>query len=267
MNGTKWYKLNKSNESLQVFFEEYFEKLETTISDKISAAIKSFGELIFSAVLAFFLEISFDPLNSIWNKISFLQGEKYISLKVIISCGSVFIIILMSCRLLVWLGAKIKAFFSDNKATPGDAYRLEKYFYKQILNEIVTGISLEKKACELEKNMESSETLEQDKALYKIYLIEAVFYFNETTYNISKHNIIEINNEEREQYTEFLNSMNPVIIYSIFEMCVSTLERIICGLEKYGQSSQGAENAKKMFEQYMTAIKKQTSMLSDTLGE
>ena len=267
MNGTKWYKLNKSNESLQVFLEEYFEKLETTISDKISSAVKSFGELIFSAVLAFFLENSFDPLNSIWNKISFFQGEKYTLLKVIISCSSVFLIIWMSCRLLIWLGGKIKAFFSDNKATPGDVYRLEKYFYKQILNEIVTGISLEKKACELEENMKSSETLEQDRALYKIYLIEAVFYFNETTQNISKHNIIEINNKNREQYTEFLNSMDPVIIYSIFEVCVSTLERIIQGLEKYGQSSQGAKRAKEMFKQYMTAIKKQTSMISDTLGK
>ena len=106
--------------------QEYFEKLETTISDKISSAVKSFGELIFSAVLAFFLENSFDPLNAIWNKISFFQGEKYTLLKVIISCSSVFLIIWMSCRLLIWLGGKIKAFFSDNKATPGDVYILEK---------------------------------------------------------------------------------------------------------------------------------------------
>ena len=97
-----------------------------------------------------------------------------------------------------------------------------------MLNDIVTGISLEKKACELAasmkknktefqnledtkkgiktfQNMESiqeSETPVQDSDLYIIYLMESVFYFNEATHNITKNNIFEIYNPGRENYTE-----------------------------------------------------------------
>lgn len=56
MNGTKWYKLNKSNESLQVFLEERFADLEANISSKISSGIESVGEIVFSAGLSFTLE-------------------------------------------------------------------------------------------------------------------------------------------------------------------------------------------------------------------
>lgn len=47
----------------------------------------------------------------------------------------------------------------DNKKSSVDRYKLMTYFYKQILNDIITGISLEKKANEL-INSNERETYE-----------------------------------------------------------------------------------------------------------
>ena len=55
MNGTKWYKLNKSNEPLVVFLDEKFRALELTVYSKIKSGIISVGEIVFGAELAFAL--------------------------------------------------------------------------------------------------------------------------------------------------------------------------------------------------------------------
>ena len=283
MNGTKWYKLNKSNESLQVFLEERFTELEDEISKKISSAIVNIGELIFSAGLAFALEKDMDPLQFIWNKFSILQSQSFCFIREAISCTSIFVLTIGICHLLIWGIRKIQNSIIDNKATPKDAYRLQKYFYMQVLNDIVTGISLEKKACELAastkknktefqdledtkkgiktfQNMESiqeSETPVQDSDLYIIYLMESVFYFNEATHNITKNNIFEIYNPGRENYTEFLKVINPDNICNIIEICISTLDRIKAALEAKGQNSQMAQDAKELFSAYKDSIEKQ----------
>lgn len=257
MNGTKWYKLNKSNESLQVFLEERFADLEANISSKISSVIESVGEIVFSAGLSFTLEKKTDPLNFIWNKFTLFQEESLSFLRMSLSCAIIFLLSMAFCHLLVLGVDKIKKYITDDKETPQDAYRLEEYFYKQVLNDIVTGISLEKKACELSQNMNVKTTLKQDSDLHIIYLIESVFYFNEAIYNINEHNIFEINNPARENYTDFLKSINSDVICNIFQICIETLERIIVELQIEEKNYQMAEDAKKIFLEYVNSIRKQ----------
>ena len=116
---------------------------------------------------------------------------------------------------------------------------------------------MEKKACELSQNMNVKTTLKQDSDLHIIYLIESVFYFNEAIYNINEHNIFEINNPARENYTDFLKSINSDVICNIFQICIETLERIIVELQIEEKNYQMAEDAKKIFLEYVNSIRKQ----------
>lgn len=258
MNGTKWYKLNKSNEPLEVFLEERFSELESTMSSKISSGIVNIGEIVFSVGLTFLLEIKVDPFEKIWGIFPFFKGNTPSFITTSVSCIIIFLLSIAISHLVILFIKRIKAFFSDNKSTPSDAYKLEEYFYKKVLNDIVTGISLEKKSSELLQNIKNSETKEQDTNLYLIYLIESTFYFNQAISHLTEKNIIEINNPNRTEYTDFLQSVNPNILREIFTICTSTLSRIIPALEQHGQSVQSANDAQKTFQTYIESIKNQT---------
>jgi hypothetical protein len=93
--------------------------------------------------------------------------------------------------------------------------------------------------------------------LYIIYLMESIFYFNEAIVNIEDKDFVQINNPEEMDYTFFLYSINPDVICNTFQACVSTLDRIVHGLEKRGRDTTSALNAKKTYEMYIKAIKKQ----------
>ena len=73
--------------------------------------------------------------------------------------------------------------------------------------------------------------------------MESIFYFNEAIVNIEDKDFVQINNPEEMDYT--------------FQACVSTLDRIVHGLEKRGRDTTSALNAKKTYEMYIKAIKKQ----------
>lgn len=259
MNGTKWYKLNKSNEPLEVFLEERFAELESTMSSKISSGIVNIGEIVFSVGLTFLLEIKVDPFEKIWGIFPFFKGNTPSFITTSVSCIIIFLLSIAISHLVILCIKRIKAFFSDNKSTPSDAYKLEEYFYKKVLNDIVTGISLEKKSSELLQNIKKgkSETKEQDTNLYLIYLMESTFYFNQAISHITERNIVEINNPNRTEYTDFLKSVNPNILCDIFTICISTLKRIIPALEQHGQSVENASDACKTFQDYIEDIKKQ----------
>lgn len=259
MNGTKWYKLNKSNEPLEVFLEERFAELESTMSSKISSGIVNIGEIVFSVGLTFLLEIKVDPFEKIWGVLPFFKGNTPSFITTSASCIIIFLLSIAISHLVILCIKKVKAFFSDNKSTPSEAYKLEEYFYKKVLNDIVTGISLEKKSSELLQNIKKSETKEQDIDLYLIYLMESTFYFNQAISHITERNIVEIDNPNRTEYTDFLQSVNPNILCDIFTICISTLKRIIPALDQHGQSVENASDACKTFQDYIKAIKEQTS--------
>lgn len=254
MNGTKWYKLNKSNEPLEIFLEERFAELESTMSNKISSEIVNIGEIIFSVALTFLLEIKADPFEGLWSSLPFFKGNIPSFISTSLSCIFIFLLLIAIGHLVVFIAKIIKSFFCDNKSTPSDVYKLEEYFYKKVLNDIVTGISLEKKSFELHQNVNESITPDQDTNLHLIYLMESTFYFNEAISHITQRHIIEISNPDRIEYTNFLDSVNPNILCNIFEICISTLDRIISELEQYGQSIENAEDAKKTFDDYIKSI-------------
>ena len=56
MNGTKWYKLNKSNEPLEIAIEEQVSRLEEYIDKRSSSTITEVGGTIFSSILAVLVE-------------------------------------------------------------------------------------------------------------------------------------------------------------------------------------------------------------------
>ena len=262
MNGTKWYKLNKSNELMQVFLEGQFDELEATLNKRVSNALVNIGEIVFGAVMAFLLDEKIVPLKNFWDSIPFFQSDSVSFVKTILSCTLIFWGVIGVSHCLVFIFTQIKARWKDRKATPSDAYRLEKIFYKSVLNNIVTGISLEKKAFELSRNQANTATQEQDADLFHIYLVESLFYFNETIYNIEKYNILEINNSSRENYTEFLDDINANAVIKILQICDSTLDRIIRQFkdetpEDNSKSIETAEHMRKFFNGYINSIKKQ----------
>ena len=197
MKGTKWYKLNKSNETLQIFLNENFAKLESTVGDKISESVTRVGEIIFSASIAFAIEQKYDPLDDMWKHLTFLLDEKFGYIRLMISITVIFLAVMLVSHVLIWALKRAKRIFRDNKATPKDAQILEQYFYKQVLNDIITGISLEKKADGLMKGHKFSATKVQDSSLYLIYMVESVFYFGEAIRCIDELKLFEINKDRK----------------------------------------------------------------------
>ena len=266
MNGTKWYKLNKSNEPLEIFLEEQFSKLQESVGDKIFSGVINIGEIIFSAGLTFYLELaaaspqqivkSFLPAEGITKLEAFpLYNAEFCSfISITVSFVITFIVSLVIAKGIIFL---MKRTLLHHRETPMEAYKKEQYFYKKIMNDIITGISLEKKAFELNSGIGKSATPKQDLDLYIIYLMESIFYFNEAIVNIEDKDFVQINNPEEMDYTFFLYSINPDVICNTFQACVSTLDRIVHGLEKRGRDTTSALNAKKTYEMYIKAIKKQ----------
>lgn len=268
MNGTRWYKLNKSNEQLEVFLEEHFSKLQETLSDKLFAGVISIGEIIFSAGLTFYLEqtsssppqilISYLPEELVEKlEVFFLNNANLISfVSTTASCVITFIITIGIAKGIVFLLRKF-GLCLFNKEDAKKAYNKERYFYKKVMNDIVTGISLEKKAFELYRNIENSETQQQDFDLYIIYLMESVFYFNEAIVNMDSNDFVQINDCKNIEYTLFLRSINPSVLCNTFQACVSALGRIASNLEKQGQDTDSAINAQGIYQMYIEEIKKQ----------
>ena len=268
MNGTRWYKLNKSNEQLEVFLEEHFSKLQETLSDKLFAGVISIGEIIFSAGLTFYLEqtsssppqilISYLPEELVEKlEVFFLNNANLISfVSTTASCVITFIITIGIAKGIVFLLRKF-GLCLFNKEDAKKAYNKERYFYKKVMNDIVTGISLEKKAFELYRNIENSETQQQDFDLYIIYLMESVFYFNEAIVNMDSNDFLQINDCKNTEYTLFLRSINPSVLCNTFQACVSALGRIASNLEKQGQDTDSAINAQGIYQMYIEEIKKQ----------
>ena len=180
-----------------------------------------------------------------------------------ISSTVIFLAVMLISHMLIWALKKAKRTFRDNKATPKDAHALEQYFYKQVLNDIITGISLEKKADGLMKGHKFSTTKVQDSSLYLIYMVESVFYFGEAVKCIDELELFEIDNIRRKPYTDFLNSIDADSVCDIFQACIDTLDRIIGSFRINGKNTKEAQNAKKMFNTYKTFIKKQLRQIND----
>ena len=134
------------------------------------------------------------------------------------------------------------------------------------MNDIITGVSLEKKSCELLAEIDSSASPVQDKNLSSIYLVEAVFYFHEATRSIAERHVFEVPNKKRKEYTEYLKAINSGVVCNIFLSCENTLERIIGTLEAdVGQTGNeqtviSAKKAFNLFVDYRSGIHKQLAL-------
>lgn len=250
MNGTKWYKLNKSNEPILITLHEELGNLENSISSDLSSALVTVAEIIFSGLLTFFIDRDIDLLSSYWRCMGISPSQSQILWGTVLSCAVVFLGTIGMCKLVVFIVNGIRKTFKDEKKTLLGIYQLERYFYQKVLNDIITGVSLEKKSCELLAGLDTSTSPVQDKDLSSIYLVEAVFYFHEAYRSIAEKQIFEVANPERENYTAFLNEINPGVVCNIFLMCEETLYRIINTLD--AGNEQTIESAKKVYNLFVS---------------
>jgi len=246
MTGTKWYKLNKSNELLQITLHEELHDLEATLSDELTSALTTIAEIVFSGLLTYFIDEKVDLLSFLWPYLSIIPNQSAVLWGTIILCSSVFLGSLAICKLVMYAFKKIKDTFKDAKKTQTGIYQLERYFYQKVLNDIITGISLEKKSYELNAETDKSVSPVQDQNLASIYLIESVFYFHEALTTIAEKHIFETANKKRTEYTDFLETVNPFMVCDVFFKCEQTLTRIKDILEK--TDSKTTEKAKAAYE-------------------
>lgn len=261
MNGTKWYKLNKSNEPILVTLHEELLNLESTISGDLSSALITVAEIVFSGLLTYFIEKKVDLLSPIWPYLGVVPNGTLTILGTVLSCSIVFLGTIGACKLAVFIVKRIKKNCRDEKKTLLGIYQLERYFYQKVLNEIITGVSLEKKSFELLSEIESSSSPVQDKNLSSIYLVEAVFYFYEALGSIKEKHLFEVSNKNRQEYTDFLNAIDPHVMCEILLMCEETLTRIVTTLEAdNNQNTKRAKDAYNLFLSYRREIHKQMDM-------
>lgn len=250
MNGTKWYKLNKSNEPLLITLHEELHNLETSMSSEISSALTTVAEIIFSGLLTYFIDRDVDLLSFLWPSIAVNPSQNTVFWGTILSCSVVFLGSIAACKLIIFLIKMLMKTFNNEKKTQTGIFQLERYFYQKVLNDIITGVSLEKKSCELLAEVDNSVSSTQDKNLSSIYLIESVFYFHEALRAIAEKNVFWVSNEKREEYTDFLEAINPHIICDIFQMCELTLARIIETLG--GADAKTTEKARDAYDMFLS---------------
>lgn len=231
MNGTKWYKLNKSNEPILITLREELQDLENAISSDLSSALITVAEIVFSGLLTYFIGEKIDLLSFYWQYVGIIPNNSQVLWGTVLFCCIAFLGTIGICKLLTFGLSKIKNTFKDKKKTLLGIYQLERYFYQKVLNDIITGVSLEKKSCELLAQMDNSLSPVQDKNLSSIYLVEAVFYFHEALRSIDEKHLFEVSNNEREEYTNYLKAINSGVICNIFLSSEETLSRIIATLE------------------------------------
>lgn len=208
-----WDKPNKSNEPILIAIQEKLCDLGEMTSCDSSSVLITVVEIIFSGSLTYFV-------------------DNDIGLSSFLPCGIVFLGIIAVCKLLGLIIKGIKTIFTDRKKSLVGIFQLERFFYKKVLNDIITGISLEKKSCELQAEIKTSSSPTQDENLSFIYLVESVFYFHEALRSIADKNLFEVSNRRRKTYTYFLKEINPTMICDIFLACEETLLRIVEAVEK-----------------------------------
>lgn len=261
MNGTKWYKLNKSNEPILITLHEELGNLEGTISSDLSSALVTVAEIIFSGLLTYFIDRNINLLSFYWQYRGISPSSSQILWGTVLSCAMVFLGTIGLCKLVVFIAKSIGKTFKDEKKTLLGIYQLERYFYQKVLNDIITGVSLEKKSCELLAGLDTSTSSVQDKNLSSIYLVEAVFYFHEALTSIAEKQIFETPNTQRKNYTAFLEEINSGVVCNIFLMCEETLQRIIETLDAGNeQTVESAKKAYNLFLLYRKGIHKQLGL-------
>lgn len=265
MNGTKFYKLNKSNEQLLMFLQEEFDLIEENMLSRTTAELVSIAEIVFSAILTFFLEKDIKPFESLWTKIGVFQNNAQTNdmLKIVFSCAIIFCASILIIEITTRVVRFLLVSLHDNKSTGKDIYTLERIFYLKVLNEITTGLSLEKKSYELASAVayNESETPIQDNNLSMLYLNESLYYFHEALHTIAESHMFEPGNPEREEYSNLLKELNPCLVCEVFDICISTLQRAKDRLQDKNDGAVQADHAIDLFEQYKRNVKEQISFI------
>ncbi len=220
MNNLKWYKLNKSNESMIAFLEDKFTELEEIITNKTGDFLWRFSGALISAIVSFYVGQVMTSLNSENNKF-----DLCFACKIVLSCIAIFAITFTMVQVLKKIIIKITA-LKNNKKNTKDIYDLEKVFYQKVFNDMLTAFSLEKKAKQIISEIENIDDATQEKKMIKMYILEAVFYFNDAIYSIEKNKMFEIYNCERYEYTEFLKHIDVDNISYILNSSIESLNRM-----------------------------------------
>lgn len=144
-----------------------------------------------------------------------------------ILCAFVFFIVIV---MIIW-GIIFLCFSGkDNKNSDKDRADLAEYFHKIILNNIITGVSFEKKAWKTRERYKSKEistddenlkkSIEEAQGYYlrdiKLYICESIYYFKVANEQMNKSFIFE--SGKREKYQEFIKKVGFGTLRSVYEL-------------------------------------------------
>lgn len=125
MNGTKWYKLNKSNEPIVVTLHEELRALESAVSSDLSSALTTVAEIVFSGLLTYFIGKEEALRLFYWQYIGVEPSKSQILWGTVSLCSIVFLGTIGICKLLTFIVGKVKTTFKDEKKNLVDIYELE----------------------------------------------------------------------------------------------------------------------------------------------
>lgn len=156
------------------------------------------------------------------------------------------IAVFVGCTAILWLCIYLRSKDSDEKRYDRDRKELAEYFHKVILNNILTGISFVKKACNKKKEYDNKDNLikELDKTqkdwktmenVYKesqkyyiqeirLYISEALFYFKIANKQFENKKIFEIG--MRREFVEFIDIVGVSTFKNLFDMYIQSYDNL-----------------------------------------
>lgn len=252
MPGSKECTLGKSSEiSTYLLIQEMKnvkqdnkELLKDLYKDIIVSIIGAF----FSAVVTFIVEnpasvlktVDSTKTNAVNSSVNFDMFYKLID-KIIHSL-ILFVICFSILMFIYWVIKKAIKAFAYNKSSQENRERLVELFNKKVFNQIMLGISFYNKTKSLK---------EYD--LNKIYLWEAIYYFDVSRKDIDDESIIEEYNDKNEDYKALIKDLNPYLLYETFNTTCSILNEItkkIDQIPEYNSNDELKDKVTSLYEQY-----------------
>jgi len=133
----------------------------------------------------------------------------------------------------------------DNKGTNEKRKNLAEFFHKIILNNIITGVSFEKKAWKKRKQYEDAPDNSESKNYYwreiRLYICEAIYYLKVANEQIKDKQILETGN--RDEYKAFINNIGKGTLSTVLDIYNQTYNNLV-ELNKFANLSENEDDLK-----------------------
>lgn len=117
---------------------------------------------------------------------------------------------------------------NDNKGTNEKRRNLAEYFHKIILNNIITGVSFEKRAWKKRRQYEDAPDDSESKEYYwreiRLYICEAIYYLKVANDQIKDNQIFEAGN--RDEYKSFIKKIGKGTLRTVLAIYMQTYDNL-----------------------------------------